>query len=212
MSAPLNLSRRGLIGAGLASAGVLALPGLAGPARAVPRQGGSIRVAMQSSSTADTLDPAKGAMATDYVRHFCLYSGLTRMEADLRPRPFLAQSIETTDRITWAIALRRGVRFADGRELTSADVVHSLQRHLDPKLGSKVASIAKQFADVRADGRHGVIITLAGANADLPAILSQSHFLIVPAGEAKPTGNGTGPFRLADFRPGVRTVVTRSPE
>lgn len=208
----MDLSRRTLIGSGIAAAGALVLPAFAGPVRAGPRQGGSIRVAMQSSSTADTLDPAKGAMATDYVRHFCLYSGLTRMEADLRPRPFLAEALETADRITWHIALRRGVRFADGRELTSADVVHSLQRHLDPKLGSKVASIAKQFAEVRADGRHGVVIKLSGANADLPAILSQSHFLIVPAGEDKPSGNGCGPFLLADFRPGVRTVVTRNPE
>jgi peptide/nickel transport system substrate-binding protein len=201
-----SLSRRSLIGAGLAGAGLSALP-LGGPALAIPRRGGSIRVATQSTSTADTLDPAKGGLSTDYLRHFMLYSGLTKTGADLIARPSLARTIESADRITWSIDLHRGVRFHDGAELTSADVVWSLQRH-----GSKMATLAKQFAEVRADGRHGVLIRLTGANADLPAILSQSHFLIVRAGETKPGGNGTGPFRLDQFKPGVRTVVTRNPE
>jgi peptide/nickel transport system substrate-binding protein len=112
--------------------------------------------------------------------------------------------------VTWHFRLRRGVRFHSGRPLTSADVVWSLSRHRDPRLGSKMATIARQFVEVRADGPHDVIVTLSGANADLPAILSQSHFLIVPAGEASPSGNGTGAFRLDQFRLGVRTVVVRN--
>lgn len=210
MSRPAAITRRLALGAGLAGAGMLALPGGVGSALAVPRRGGSIRVALQSTSTADTLDPAKGALSTDYVRHFMLYSGLTWMDPDLVARPWLAERLESADRITWHIALKRGIHFHDGAELTSADVVHSLLRHLDAKLGSKVATIAEQFAEVRADGRYGVIIRLSGANADLPAILSQSHFVILRAGDDEPKGNGTGPFRLAEFTPGVRTVVVRN--
>jgi peptide/nickel transport system substrate-binding protein len=204
------ISRRGMIGSGLALAGGLALPGQ-GLQGAVPRRGGSIRVAGQASSTGDTLDPAKGVLSTDYVRHFMLYNGLTETLGDLRARPSLAETLESPDRITWHIKLRRGIQFHDGAELTSADVVWSLRRHTDPALGSKMATIVKQqFAEVRADGRYGVILRLTGANADLPAILSQSHFLIVRAGETHPTGNGTGPFRLSQFKPGVRTVVVRN--
>ncbi|MEO7657051.1 MAG: ABC transporter substrate-binding protein [Sphingomicrobium sp.] len=188
---------------------MLTLPS-ATKALAPPRRGGSIRVATQSASTSDTLDPAKGALSTDYVRHFMLYSGLTKTGIDMVPRPSLAERIESKDRITWHITLHRGIHFHDGAELTSADVVWSLRRHLDPKLGSKMATIARQFAEVRGDGRYGVILRLTGANADLLAILSQSHFLIVRAGETHPAGNGTGPFRLADFKPGVRTVVVRN--
>lgn len=206
-----DLTRRGLLGSSLALAGAMALPGQALNG-AVPRRGGSIRVATQSVSTADTLDPAKGALSTDYVRHFMLYNGLTVTGGDLIARPSLATSIESADRTTWHVALRRGVRFHDGAELTSADVVWSLRRHGDPKLGSKMATIAKQFAEVKADGKYGVTIRLTGANADLPIILSQSHFLIVRAGETKPVGNGTGPFRLSQFKPGVRTVVVRNDE
>lgn len=211
-----KISRRkvigaGLVGAGLAGAGLIIWPDKNRPQSAPPVAGG-IRVAVQSLSTSDTLDPAKGGTAGDYTRHFMLYSGLTVTGPDLIARPSLAETVESADRTTWSITLKRGVRFHDGTELTSADVVWSLRRHADPALGSKMATIVEQFADVRADGRYGVIVRLNGANADLPAILSQSHFLIVRDGQAEPDGNGTGPFRLAQFRPGERTVVTKNPD
>jgi peptide/nickel transport system substrate-binding protein len=52
-------------------------------ADAKPKQGGRIRVASTSISIGDTLDPAHGALNTDYVRHFMLYSGLTELDRHL---------------------------------------------------------------------------------------------------------------------------------
>lgn len=211
-AAALPVSRRRFIG-GVAGAGALALGGCSASQRRAPSMSGTIRVATQLSSTSDTLDPAKGATATDYTRHFMLYSGLTAIEDEsLAARPALAQAIESVDGREWSFDLRRGVRFHDGAELTSADVVHTLLRHKDPATGSKIAKIAEQFEVVRADGRHGVRLRLTGPNADLPTILAQSHFLIVKAGQREPDGVGTGPFRLAAFQPGVRTVCLRNSE
>ncbi|GGZ07918.1 ABC transporter substrate-binding protein [Novosphingobium colocasiae] len=217
MTARGILSRRELLGAGVAGVGLMALGGC-GPSpqrrpAAASSGAGAIRVASMAASTKDTLDPAKGAMATDYVRHYMLYSGLTSIDDDsLRPRPALAESFDSDDRITWHFRLRRGVRFHDGAPLTSADVVHSLRRHNDPAVASKIAAIAAQFAEVRADGRYGVTIRLTGANADLPTLLAQAQFLIVKAGQDHPDGTGTGAYRLAQFEPGVRTLVVRNRE
>lgn len=206
------LTRRGVIGAGLAGTGLLALGGCGGPPK-TPKRGGTLRVATHSSSTADTLDPSKGGTALDYIRHFMLYSGLTCIEDEkLTPQLSLARAIETRDRITWHIDLQRGVRFHDGSELTAEDVVFSLLRHKDPAVGSKMSTLAAQFAEVRSDGRYGVVVKLTGANADLPNLFAMSHMLIVKAGQARPDGNGTGPFRLEDFRPGVRTTLVRNAE
>lgn len=177
----------------------------------VPKRGGRIRVASLSSSTADTLDPAKGALSTDYSRHYMLYSGLTQFDAQLRPQLALAESIESDDRTLWTIKLRSGVEFHDGKTLTAADVVYSLMRHKDPAVGSKMKPIAEQFADVRASGAREVQIRLTNANADLPAILADSHLLIIREGTTDfRTANGTGPFRLKQFNPGVRTLAVRS--
>lgn len=203
-----DISRRTLLG-GLAV-------GLAtGSAEAIgrnPRIGGSIRVAGLTSSTADTLDPAKGNTALDYMRHYMLYSGLTQYDGQLRARPGLAESIATRDNVTWRIRLRRGVHFHNGKALSPDDVVYSLMRHRDPATGSKVKAVAEQFASARRTGADEVELRLTGPNPDLPVILAGSNFLIVENGRRDfKVANGTGPFTLAAFAPGIRTVVRRNP-
>jgi len=37
-----------------------------------------------------------------------------------------------------------------------------------------------------------------------------SHMLIIKAGQTHPDGNGTGPFRLNAFKPGVHTILARN--
>jgi peptide/nickel transport system substrate-binding protein len=183
-----------------------------GSAARTPRRGGRIRVASLSSSTADTLDPAKGALSTDYTRHYTLYSGLTQFDANLQPQLALAEDIQSSDQTLWTLKLRRDVQFHDGKLLTPADVVYSLTRHKDPATGSKIKPVAEQFAAVTASGPNEVQLKLSGPNADLPAILADSHFLIVQDGTTDfRTAVGTGPYRLKEFKPGVRTVAVRNP-
>jgi len=209
MSSRPDLTRREAL-SGLSAAG--ALPVLPAALATAPRRGGRIRVASISSSSADTLDPAKGALSTDYVRHFMLYSGLTQFSDGLTPRLALAEAFETSDRVRWSIRLRKGVEFHDGSPLTAADVVYSLLRHKTPALGSKVKTIADQILEARVTGPQALEIRLSGPNADLPAILATSHFVIIKDGAHDfRTANGTGPYRLRAFNPGVRTIVSRNP-
>jgi peptide/nickel transport system substrate-binding protein len=73
-------------------------------------------------------------------------------------------------------------------------------------------AIAEQFEEVRATGPNEVQIRLSTANADLPAILADSHFLIVKDGTTDfRSAIGTGPYRCKEFNPGVRTVGVRNP-
>jgi len=194
----------------MTGAGLLTMSGQA-LAQDKPKQGGKIRVATQSSSATDTLDPAKAAVSTDYIRCNMLYNGLTEYDSHLGAQMALAQSIDTKDATVWVIKLRSGVQFHDGKTLTPADVVWSLTRHKDPATASKAKTLADQFKDIKATGPNEVTITLQGANADLPVILADSHFLIVKDGTNDfKTAVGTGPFKLKDFSPGVRTVVVRN--
>jgi peptide/nickel transport system substrate-binding protein len=127
------------------------------------------------------------------------------------PQLELAERIETTDATLWVISLRKEVTFHNGKALTAADVVFSLLRHKDPITGSKVLPLASQFADVKAVGTHEVQIQLSGPNAELPSVLAVSHMLIVPEGTSDfSQGIGTGPFKVKEFKPGVRSVGARN--
>ncbi|CAG8999733.1 MAG: HTH-type transcriptional regulator SgrR [Candidatus Celerinatantimonas neptuna] len=176
------------------------------------RPGGSIRVASNSSSIADTLDPAKGALSTDYVRQYMVYNGLTKFDEHLVPHLELAESIsDNGDASIWQIKLRKGILFHNGKELTADDVVFSLVRQKDPATGSKAMGLAKQFKSVVAKGKHEVMITLEGPNAELPSILAISHMLIVPANTQDfSKGIGTGPFKVTKFMPGMQTTVEKN--
>ncbi|MFM0167312.1 ABC transporter substrate-binding protein [Paraburkholderia sediminicola] len=210
-------SRRGVLRA-MAAAGMMSVTGAglltasgAAFAQAKPKQGGKIRVATQSASAADTLDPAKGALGTDYVRGFMFYNCLTELDSHLGAKMALATSLDTKDATVWVVKLRTGVQFHDGKPLTPADVVYSIMRHKDPATASKAKTLADQIKEVKATGPDEVTITLEGPNADLPVILATSHFQIIKDGTKDfKTAVGTGPFKVKEFSPGVRTVGVKN--
>ncbi len=63
-----------------ASAGGLILGRASSAVAATPKSGGALKAAGWSSSTADTLDPAKASLSTDYVRCCAFYNRLTFLD------------------------------------------------------------------------------------------------------------------------------------
>ncbi|WP_427023027.1 ABC transporter substrate-binding protein [Aureimonas ureilytica] len=200
-----------LMGGVALSAGGLILGRASDALAATPVKGGHLKIAGFSASTADTLDPAKASNATDYSRICALYNRLTFIDGNTQTTMELAESVESQDAKVWTVKLRKDVTFHDGKTLTAKDVVFSLKRHLDPAVGSKVNTIAKQFQDLKAVDDLTAEITLAAPNADLPTILALHHFMIVADGTSDfSKGNGTGPFVLKEFQPGVRSIMARN--
>jgi peptide/nickel transport system substrate-binding protein len=176
-----------------------------------PRKGGRLRVATAAASASDTIDPAKQSNQTDYSRCNMLYNGLTVLDATLSPQPALAESFATKDAKTWVFTLRKGVVFHDGKALAPADVVFSILRHKDPATASKAKVLAEQIDSVTASGPNEVTVVLSSPNADLPVILGTSHFQIVKEGTTDfAAGIGTGPYKLKEFKPGVRSLMVRN--
>jgi peptide/nickel transport system substrate-binding protein len=201
-----------LIAGGMQAALAGSMGALAATAHAqTPRRGGRIRVAAATAGVSDTLDPAKLSNQTDYSRSTMLYNGLTSLDGSLTPQPALAEEFVTKDAVDWVFKLRRGVRFHDGKPLAPADVVFSLMRHKDPATASKAKSLADQIEDVKATGPNEVTVRLKAPNADLPVILGTFHFQIVKDGTTDfNAGIGTGPFKLKEFKPGVRSIAVRN--
>ena len=178
---------------------------------ATPKRGGRIRVAGATAAITDTLDPSKMSNQTDYSRGTMLYNGLTSLDGSLTPQPALAESFDTKDAKVWVFKLRKDVKFHDGKPLTPADVVFSVMRHKDPATASKAKALADQIDTVKASGANEVTVTLSAPNADLPVILGTFHFMIVKDGTTDfSTGIGTGPYKLKEFKPGVRSIAVRN--
>lgn len=188
------------------------LASLASTAHAqTPRKGGRITVASMASGVNDTLDPAKQSAHIDYCRGFMFYNGLTVLDGSLTPQPQLAEEFSTKDARTWVFKLRKGVTFHDGKPLTPADVVFSIMRHKDPATASKAKVLADQIESVTATGPNEVTFRLTSPNADLPVILGTYHFHIVKDGTTDfSAGIGTGPYKVKEFKPGVRSIAVRN--
>ncbi|RWB32193.1 ABC transporter substrate-binding protein [Mesorhizobium sp.] len=201
-----------LLGGLATAAGIGLLDSAVSAVAATPKRGGSIKVAAWNSSTAETLDPAKASLPIDHMRCAAVYNRLTFLGEDGETNMELAESIDTEDAKVWTVKLRKGITFHDGKSFTSADVIFSLKRHLDPAVGSVVNTIAKQMTGFKAIDDQTIEITLATPNADLPTILAINQFQIVADGTTDfSKGNGTGPFISKVFEPGVRSVAVRNP-
>lgn len=127
--------------------------------------------------------------------------------------PELAESWEADDTLTkWSFTLRKGVIFHSGKPLTVADVVYSIRHHLGKDSKSPLKGTLAAVTAVAADGPNHVVIELSGPNADLPYLFSDYYMRIVPDGTTNfIDGNGTGPYILTSFNPGVRASGKRNP-
>lgn len=207
----LSMGRRTfLAGATAMTAGALVLPQ---GAQAQAQRGGTLRIGLSGGNSNDSLDPLTYTALPNYVLGMTVGNCLVELATDSTPIPELAESWEVSDDATrWVFRLRQGVTFHDGRPMTSADVVWSLRRHIGPDTKSPVKGLLREVTDIRADGDAAVVVELSSGNADMDVIMSQWHLIILPEGTTDFMAfNGTGPYVVESFEPGVRLNATRNP-
>jgi peptide/nickel transport system substrate-binding protein len=142
-----------------------------------------------------------------------VYERLVDQDTHANPVPRLATSwSHNADATQWTFQLRKGVRFDDGHELTSQDVVYSYQLMLDPKNGYAAVHQLPYLtpSGVSAAGRYAVTFTTTQPVVELPLSLSFFEGVIVPSGATKgylkTHADGTGPFTLPSWQAGNKTV------
>ena len=88
-----------------------------------------------------TLDPALNEDVYSGQAISMVFNGLVLYNDKAQITPDLAESYSlSTDGLTWTFHLRPGLKFSDGTPLTSADVVYSINRALDPATKSGFAA------------------------------------------------------------------------
>jgi peptide/nickel transport system substrate-binding protein len=172
-----------------------------------------LRVGVGTSLT--RLDPLMTSIGEDYIYDNLVFNGLTRMAEDQSIQPDLAERWTfSTDLKTWTFKLRRGVRFHDGTEMSSADVVALFQRLLDPSTAAPSASNFEMISSVTAPDPATVVFGLSMPYGGFADLLSDRQVKIVPrykVGELNTMPTGTGPFKFISYTPGDRLVLAKNP-
>jgi len=178
--------------------------------------GGAIRLA---GALPPTLDPAlvQDATSAEYIVH--LYSGLVRLNAYLTVVPDLASWWEIDDSgRTYTFYLRDDIVFANGRDITSEDIVYSIERACSPEMASPVAlsylsdiigvqdyarGETDHIAGLKAVSDDIVEMTIDAPKAYFLARLSYPVSYVVDREQVEQEGdrwmlhpNGSGPFVL----------------
>lgn len=144
---------------------------------------------------------------------------LLRLTPEYEIVPALAESFDHPDGTTWVYTIRQGVTFHDGSEMTTEDVLWSLQRQLDPDVGSYYGSWMANVDAIEQTGPWEITVTLSKPDVVFNQMMATptggvgDKEFVERAGADYGTPDGgvncTGPFRLGEWVKGERLVFER---
>ena len=204
----------------LAVAALALLTAASAPASAQdqPRMGGVLKAGLIGE--APTLDlHATTAVITQQIT-WHIYETLYTYDKNLTPIPMLAEGHVIGDSgRRYTIALRKGVRFHNGKEMTSADVVPSLQHWA--KLSTTGKAVWKNVEAIEAKDPYTVVIYLKEPSGSLLFGLGSPNNgsaiypkeVLASAGDAPIKEYiGTGPYRFVEHKPDRHVKLARFKE
>jgi peptide/nickel transport system substrate-binding protein len=158
---------------------------------------GSVTVAVQSAP--NNFDPRVGTDEMSQRVYQLVYTNLMNLDDRLRVVPGLALRLENPDPLTYIVHLRRGVKFHDGRDLTSKDVVYTFGSFLDPDFFSPRKGAYRVVEAIEEIDDYTVRFRLKEPFGSFPIQLVMP---VVPEGEGDALRSfpiGTGPYRFVRY-------------
>jgi peptide/nickel transport system substrate-binding protein len=192
-------------------------------AAAAVAQAQTVRIANQGDSL--SMDPHSLNESLQLSVTGNVYEALVGRNKDLSLAPALATSWKQTSPTVWRFELRKGVLFHDGTPFTADDVVFSFNR--TQAEGSDMKSYTNDLKEVRKINDHTVEIETKSPFPILPDVISLVYIMSKkwcednqatrPVDRRKGVenaasfrANGTGPYRLRERQPNVRTTFVRN--
>jgi peptide/nickel transport system substrate-binding protein len=183
-----------------------------------PKMGGVFKVATIGEPPTLDLHTTTAVIVQQITWH--VYEALYTYDKNYNPIPLLAESHTVGDNgRSYTFKLRRGVKFHNGKELTSADVVASLRRW------GRLATPGKQFwrnvEGIEAKDPLTVALYLKEPSAALFMGLARPNNgpVVYPKEIVEAAGDnpvkeyvGTGPYRFVEHRPDRHVKLARFKE
>lgn len=210
-SASTTVRRRFLqsLGAGL---GITALAGNTSASIDRQTKGGTLEVATPGDP--QNLDPHTTTIDVAQMVLDNVVEELFELDENLDVQPLLAADFERSDDgTTYEITLKDGVTFHNGDTLTSGDVKYTIERILDPDVGSPRAANFELVDTIATPDDATVRFELSEPFAPFIIGLAESAG-IIPEGSAdkqdpKQNPIGTGPFSLEEWQTDELVSLTR---
>ena len=181
---------------------------------AKPEQGGTLNIAQQEEI--ENLNPPEVFLPADINISSNISEPLWKVNFEEKLVPWLVEKADVSKNgKVWTLHLRKGVKFSNGKPLTSADVKFSLDTYRKDQVWGPTL---EEISNVEASNPSTVIVTTSKPSPELPVILSQWSFAIVPdnwGGETREAFSskpiGTGPFMLKEWKHGESFTLVRNP-
>ncbi|MEW6033489.1 MAG: peptide ABC transporter substrate-binding protein [Chloroflexota bacterium] len=179
-----------------------------------------------------TLDPAVAGEAASGLYIMQIFSGLVKLDEDLELTPDIAERWDKNqDGRVFTFHLRHDAKFHDGRAVKAGDFKYSWERALDPATGSRTAGTylgdivgaadmlvgrTAELSGVRVLDDYTLEVTIDGPKAYFLSKLSYPVAFVVDRANVEVGGswwqrpNGTGPFKLKEWRKDELFVLSRN--
>jgi peptide/nickel transport system substrate-binding protein len=201
----------------------LALMGTALAATSLVASAVTLRIGNQGDAL--SMDPHSLNESLQISVNENVYEPLVARGRDYKLTPALATSWKQTSPTVWRFELRKGVQFHDGTPFTADDVIFSYERAKSD--GSDMKTYVGQIKEIKKLNDHSIDIVTIAPFPILPELFT--HFNIMskkwcetnqatkPVDRRKGIenaasfrANGTGPYRLRERQPNVRTTYVRN--
>ena len=180
-----------------------------------PRMGGVVKVAMIGEPPSLDLHTTTAVITQQIMWH--VFETLYTYDKQYNPIPLLVDTHAVSDNgRTYTFTLRKGVKFHNGREMTSDDVVASLSRW--GKIATPGKAVWKNVEGIEAKGPHTVVIYLKEPTAILlmglarpnnGAVIYPKEIVTAAGDQAIKENIGTGPYRFVEHRPDRHIKLAR---
>lgn len=149
-------------------------------------------VISQMYSDIVALDPARMYDSATMTVLQQVTEGILAQQMDGSMKPFLCESWESTDDVTYVYHMRSDIVFSNGDPMTMDDVLFSMERHRDPEVASYLAWMYENVESITQTGDWEFTVKLYSPDATWQYVLGTAAGVVIQKSACLAAGENFG--------------------